>query len=125
MPIPARLLLTRRGWLFRQPERALAHDVALDLAGAREDGAGAGRQECLLPPSESQAAAGGGAVVGVGRVDRLVVVVRGARPDHAVGTQDLHGDLAEPLVVLGPEELAAARLRTRFLPGSQVRQQAQ
>src|SRR6201996_3427088 len=75
----------RHARLFGQAQDALADDVALNLAGAGVDGAAPAGQEHALP---------GG--------DRVVVALR---PQQGARALDVHGQLAELLVVLAPEQL--------------------
>src|SRR5690348_12453182 len=76
-----------------QAQGALADDAALDLARARVDGPRAAGQEDVLPAA--------------GRVAGAI------RSQQAVRALDRHRDLAEPLVVLAPEQLGHRRLRAR------------
>src|SRR5215470_5652652 len=83
--------------LLRQAKGTLADDVPLDLAGARIDGAGPAAQEHTLPGA-----------------DRIAVALR---PQQPVAALDRHRDLAELLVVLGPEQLGHRGLGAWLLPG--------
>src|SRR6201992_232700 len=95
----------RHARLFGQAQGALADDVALDLAGPGVDGAGPAGQEHALP---------GG--------DRVVVAVR---PQQGVRALDVHGQLAELLVVLAPEQLGHRGFRPRRTARGQRGQRAQ
>src|SRR3984957_12763152 len=85
--------VTRHPRCLGQAERPFADDVPLYLAGARVDGAGPAAQEDVLPLA-----------------DRISVAVR---PQQPVAALDADRDLAEPLVVLAPEQLGHRGLRAR------------
>ncbi len=91
--------------LLGQAEGPLADDGALDLAGAGVDGARAAAQEDVLPLAGRVAVAFG--------------------PEQAVGADDAHRDLAEPLVVFAPEQLVDRGLGAGRLPGGDLGQRAQ
>src|SRR5262249_25874943 len=91
--------------LLRQPERTLADDVALDLAGTGVDRPGAARQEHVLP--------GGRRVAGT------------VWTDQRVRADDRDGHFAEPFVVLAPAQLGDRRLRPGLLALGHLRKGAQ
>src|ERR1700760_817366 len=95
----------RHARLFGQAQGALADDVALDLAGPGVDGAAPAGQEHTLPGT-----------------DRVVVAVR---PQQGVRALDVHGQLAELLVVLAPEQLGHRGFRPRRTARGQRGQRAQ
>src|SRR5260370_30268079 len=86
-----RLLLGRL--LFGQAQGALADDVPLDLAGPGVDRAGPAAEEHALPGGHRVSAA--------------------VRPEQPVRALDADRDLAQPLVVLAPEEFGHRSLRAR------------
>src|SRR5947209_9690630 len=90
---------------FGEAQGPLAHDVALDLAGAGVDRARPAAQERGLPAV------------------RRVAVALG--PDQRLRAQDVHRDLAQPAVVLAPEQLVDRRLGAGLAPGGQAGQGAQ
>src|SRR5215472_2035500 len=85
----------RRARFLGQAERSFADDVALDLAGPRVDGACPAGQEYVLPLRCRISAAVG--------------------TDQRVGADDVDRDLAEPLVVLAPDQLGDRGLGARRL----------
>src|SRR5438270_4353320 len=91
--------------LLGQAQGPLADDVALDLAGAREDGSRPAGHEGRLPAAQ------------------LVLQARLARAQHPVGAEHPQGELAEAGVVLGPEQLAHAGLRAGLPLGGERSQQ--
>src|SRR5215470_16658004 len=78
--------------LLGQAQGSLGDDVALDLVRARVDGPGPAGEEHVLPAGRGVPAA--------------------LWPDQCVGALDADCDLAEPLVVLAPEELVDRRFWT-------------
>src|SRR5579875_183992 len=117
-PSLAALLFDRGGRFLGEPQGPLPDYVPLDLAGAREDGAGAAGHESCLPTSE---------VVGAGFSLPVGLAARGVplAGQHRVGAEQTDSDLAETLVVLRPEQLVDAGLRAGLTLGGEGGEQAQ
>src|SRR4051794_707374 len=88
--------------LFRQPEHALTHDVALDLRGAAPDGLGSGEEERRLQDRHRVI---GAAVTPPVTGDELLLLARRAGEDLSVGTEDVHRQVHRVAVRLRPEHL--------------------